>query len=86
MRYNMLKGRSLATVVLSDTLPWPTGMYIIGADSSEEQTIATEDLAESSSLASWVWRVGVESMLVFPKKIHASELSQISKKIQRKST
>lgn len=74
MRYNMPSDRPLATVVLSDTRPGPTGMYIVGADSSEEYTAAIEELAEQSSLANWIWRVGAESMPVFPKTTNASEL------------
>lgn len=73
MRYNMPLDRPLATVVLSDTRPTPTGMYIVGADSSDEEIAAVEELAGNSSLEHWFWRVGVESMPEFPRTTAASE-------------
>ena len=60
-------------------------MYVIGADSSEEQTIATEELAESSSLASWVWKVGVESMPDFLKNIMRASYLRHQRQHQEKS-
>jgi hypothetical protein len=74
MCYNLPSNRPLASVVLSDTQPTPTGMYIIGADASAEYTAAIEELAENSSLAHWIWRVGAESMPHFPTTTNASEL------------
>ncbi len=53
----------LASVVLTDTQPTPTAMSVIGAEADGDHTRAIDELAEQSSLDSWMWRVGVQMPL-----------------------
>lgn len=55
LRYNLQKSKPLASVVLSDTLPLPTAMYIIPDGSEESYIHAVDTLIEESSLESWKW-------------------------------
>lgn len=74
LRYNLPLNRPLASVVLTDTQPTPTAMYVIGAEADADHTRAIEELAENSSLDSWIWRVGTESMPLFPRTTRVSDV------------
>jgi hypothetical protein len=55
LRYNLSPSKPLASVVLSDTLPLPTAMYIVPAESEEKFTTRLDALKADSLLASWTW-------------------------------
>lgn len=55
LRYNLPRDKPLASVVLSDTAPTPTAMYILPAEPEEEYHVAFEQLRSGSQLDSWIW-------------------------------
>lgn len=55
MRYNLKKDKPLASVVLSDTKPQPTAMYVFLNEAGEVFQTAMDTLIEESHLNSWVW-------------------------------
>ena len=58
LRYNLSSSRPLASVVLSDTLPAPTAMYIIPLGASDDYLKALAELRAESVLGSWEWDAG----------------------------
>ncbi len=66
LRYNLATTKPLACVVLSDTQPQATALYICQPTASEETINEMDTLIEESQLASWVWRVGDAAMPALP--------------------
>jgi hypothetical protein len=66
LRYNLATTKPLACVVLSDTAPQATALYISLPEASEVAINEMDTLIEESQLAAWVWRVGDESMPALP--------------------
>ena len=66
MRYNLPSTRPLACIVASDTLPEPTGMYILPPGATEDYANALSTLTQESKLASWLWKAGEAEMPVLP--------------------
>lgn len=66
LRYNLASASPLASVVLQDTQPQPTALYIVpvGSNDSFVQELAT--LIENSKLASWRWEPGAAEMPALP--------------------
>ena len=56
----------MASLVLSDTEPQPTAMYVIAPDATEEFVKSVDELAADSQLASWIWTTGMGSMASIP--------------------
>lgn len=55
LRYNMGSAQPMASLVLSDTLPTPTAMYITPTSTDEEYMANIDLLIAESQLASWIW-------------------------------
>ena len=55
LRYNLPAAKPLASVVLSDTEPQPTAMYILPPQPDEEYFPALERLQSDSKLSPWTW-------------------------------
>lgn len=55
LRYNLKTHHPLASLVLTDTSPQPTAMYVIPADANESQIEGYNALIEGSAMDSWVW-------------------------------
>ena len=70
LRYNMADDRPLAAVVLTDTQPVPTALYIDDGDPTDsdagQHADTVEELHTSTSLASWTWATGAGSPPEFP--------------------
>lgn len=66
MRYNLPSTRPLACLVASDTLPEPTGMYILPPGATEDYTNALTALTDESKLGHWLWRAGESEMPALP--------------------
>lgn len=77
LRYNLSEAKPLACVVLSDTPPQATALYICSPDAHEETMNEMDVLIQESQLASWIWRVKEEKMPELPpskKAINAIHL------------
>ncbi|VVD30920.1 DUF1173 domain-containing protein [Paraburkholderia dioscoreae] len=57
-RYNLPASRPLASVILSDTQPKHTAMYLVPSNASEDYMAALNDLTESSPLKHLRWISG----------------------------
>jgi len=57
LRYNLPSNKALASVILSDTKPQATAMYIVAAGVEEAYVNQVDALARESDLARWTWRV-----------------------------
>jgi hypothetical protein len=66
LRYNLASTTPLASVVLPDTQPQPTAMYIVPCGASEAFLQEMADLIEGSRLASWKWTLGTVGMPPIP--------------------
>jgi len=55
LRYNLSESKPLASVVLTDTAPLPTAMYILKPGADEQYVGACNKLIEESQMASWSW-------------------------------
>ena len=66
LRYNLTNAKPLASVVLSDTKPLPTAMYIIPAESEDSFLDEVDALKEESTLESWVWNTSSFEMPDIP--------------------
>ena len=66
LRYKLPLSKPMASLVLSDTHPHPTAMYVILPDATEEFAAAADSLMEESQLPSWVWSTGEGEMPVIP--------------------
>jgi Protein of unknown function (DUF1173) len=66
LRYNLSHSKPLASVVLQDTAPHETALYVAHADSSADYTAELAALMESSPLASWRWDADVAGMPALP--------------------
>jgi hypothetical protein len=55
LRYNLPSTKPLATVILSDTKPAATALYVIAPGSPEGYAAEVQALAAESELASWIW-------------------------------
>ena len=55
LRYNLAASKPLASVVLSDTAPLPTAMYVLPLDADDDYHAALDALKAESLLASWTW-------------------------------
>jgi hypothetical protein len=67
LRYNLPSYRPCASVVLLDTEPEPTAMYIV-PNESEEYAEALQQLIEASELPAWVWDPAEQAIPTFPEK------------------
>lgn len=59
LRYNLSADRPLAAIVLNDTEPKPTAMYVTLPLVKDEYLTALKVLIDGSQLASWTWGVGM---------------------------
>ncbi|QTJ71395.1 DUF1173 domain-containing protein (plasmid) [Rhodococcus sp. ZPP] len=66
LRYNLAAPVPLASIVATDAAPGPTALYIIAPDTDDEQIAVVDELAEDSSLASWIWNAGLDPMPELP--------------------
>ena len=66
LRYNLALSKPLASVVLADTSPLPTAMYICPDEAGDDFETALEYLREESHLPSWVWHTSEFDMPEFP--------------------
>ena len=69
MRYNLSAARPLASLVLTDTQPTPTAMYIIAASANDQYSQSVEELVQASSFAKWIWNTSAQSMPTIPSSI-----------------
>ena len=76
LRYNLGHNKPLASVVLQDTAPKETALYVAHADSSADYTAELAALMDSSPLASWRWDADVAGMPALPPS--KNELSEAS--------
>ena len=67
LRYNLPTNKPLASIVVVDTKPKPTAMYIIPSSESEQYEQSIELMVEESDYASWKWQVG-QGMPNLPNK------------------
>jgi hypothetical protein len=74
LRYNLSSTASLASVVLTDTHPQPTAMYIVPIGASDEQLEQMGELIEHSKLPSWQWDPSGDEMPALPGAAAASTL------------
>ena len=75
MRYNLSPSRPLANVVVTDSAPQATAMYITSADVSESYATARDELISNSKLAHWLWSPADGDMPALP---HKSSMSRES--------
>ena len=68
LRYQLSPTRPLASVVLSDTEPDPTAMYILPLTASAEYRAAQSELIANSKLPSWTWTAGERLMPAPPPR------------------
>lgn len=66
LRYNLASTTPLATVVLADTQPQPTAMYIVPFGASEDFLQELNQLVDNSKLTSWKWELGSAEMPALP--------------------
>lgn len=66
LRYNLASSTPLASVVLSDTLPQPTAMYVVPFGANDEYLQELGQLVENSRLQPWRWELGTADMPAFP--------------------
>lgn len=66
LRYNLPESKPLACVVLSDTCPQATAMYICSPNATEETINEIDLLIQDSHLSSWIWHVKDEAMPALP--------------------
>jgi hypothetical protein len=66
LRYNLASTSPLASVVLSDTDPLPTALYIVPFGAGEDFLHAMDELIKGSKLPSWKWEPGTGEMPDFP--------------------
>lgn len=66
LRYNLASTKPLACVVLSDTSPSPTAMYIQPMNATEEFTNELKSLMQESKLIPWHWNAGDDDMPALP--------------------
>ena len=57
LRYNLPSNKPLASLVAVDTVPKPTGMYIIPSNESEAYIQGIEQMIEESDYAAWQWEI-----------------------------
>jgi hypothetical protein len=69
MRYNLSAARPLASLVLTDTQPTPTAMYIVAASANDQYSQSVEELVQASSFANWIWNTSAQSMPTIPSSI-----------------
>lgn len=55
LRYNLASSAPLASAVLTDTDPLPTGLYITPVGASDEAVAEMLGLSEESEIAAWTW-------------------------------
>ena len=72
LRYNLSAPVPLASIVATDTAPEPTALYIIAPDTDDEQIAVVDELAESSSLASWIWNAGADPIPELPEPVQST--------------
>lgn len=72
MRYNLSPTRPLASLVLTDTQPTPTGMYIVPAGANDQFQHAVEELAQASSYANWIWNASGQAMPTIPSSTQST--------------
>ena len=75
MRYNLSPSRPLANVVVTDSAPQATAMYITSADVSESYATARDELISDSKLAHWLWSPADGDMPALPHKYNVSRES-----------
>lgn len=66
LRYNLPSTKPLASVVLSDTAPLATAMYLVPAEAEDEYRVAVDALKEESHLAAWTWNTEDFEIPEFP--------------------
>ena len=66
LRYNLASTSPLATLVLSDTEPDPTALYVVPLGASEDYLQELDQLIENSKLPSWKWEPGTAELPEFP--------------------
>ena len=72
MRYNLSTTRPLASLVLTDTQPSPTAMYIVPVGSNDQFEHAVQELAQASSYANWIWNASTQAMPTIPSSIQSA--------------
>ena len=72
MRYNLSTTRPLASLVLTDTQPTPTAMYIVPAGANDQFEHAVQELAQASSYANWIWNASTQAMPTIPSSIQSA--------------
>src|SRR3546814_10786101 len=60
-------------LVLIDTQPGPTALYIIPPGASEDFTGAVDQLVAESKLTSWIWSAGAGEMPALPPAARSEE-------------
>jgi hypothetical protein len=66
LRYNLPSSSPLASVVLQDTQPQPTALYIVPVGRSDDFVQELDTLIANSKLASWKWEPGTAEMRALP--------------------
>jgi hypothetical protein len=69
LRYNLPSNSALASVMLADTAPTPTAMYVMPPGSTNEYIEATDALIAESALQPWLWAVADGSMPDLPPSV-----------------
>lgn len=68
MRYNLPKGRPLASAVTTDSDQQPTAMYVIPPEADDEYGAALQELIATSRMQPWTWKAGVDAMPGLPRR------------------
>jgi hypothetical protein len=66
LRYNLASTTPLASVVLADTQPQPTALYVVPFGASDDFLQELSQLIENSKLPSWKWELGAADMPAMP--------------------
>ena len=69
LRYNVTAERPVACMVVTDTQPSPTAMFVVTPSASETYQAALDDLMADSSFQSWVWHVSDPDMPKLPAQV-----------------
>jgi hypothetical protein len=76
LRYNLADTTPLASVVLADTQPRPTAMYVVPFGANADFLQELDHLIEHSNLPSWTWELGATDMPALPAAAPASQRPQ----------
>lgn len=79
LRYNLPSSRPLASILVTDTKPQPTALYIIPPDAANDAINTLDLLLKESTFPSWVWHVDRGPIPPIPEKnsIHQQTMESV---------